>query len=1014
MVSRWGCDGGGGLLGASRRWWWQLLVLAVACYGGAHVGLALGLFDSQVSPFWPPTGIATAGFLVWGRSRWPAVAAATLAVHAPLDHDLRATALITAGSVLAPLLAATLLRRAQFRPELDRLRDALALVGLGSLAMTVSATFGTAAVLLAGASSSEAPSVWATWFTGDAVGAVVVTPFLLCLQAHCRAPRLRAWRAAEWLGTMALTAGATAVGFRSDHGLRFVVFPVLAVAAIRFQVRGAAPATLLAALVAAQTASQSMGIFRDVDEAHAMLALGLFNGCAAFTSYLSAALTADRARGLQALVVQSEQLERLVAGRTEELSGALAQLAQAQQIARMGSYQFDLVTGQARWSDQLYRLVDLPLDSPMSLQRYLELCHPDEREAVQAALAGALEHAEPFTLDHRLRRTDGSYRWLQLQGQAEHTSDGEVVGVRGTETDIDARKAAERRFQQLVEMAPDAMVFVDGEGVITQVNLQAESLFGYRRADLVGRPLEVLIPDRYHGAHRRHRQRFSAHPDMRPMGRDLELLARRSDGTEFPVEISLAPLETDEGTLVSAAIRDVTLRTQQRDELAYRGLHDALTGLPNRVLLADRLARAVAALERAPGTVAALAFLDLDRFKWVNDSLGHDAGDALLRAVAGRLALAVRPEDSVARFGGDEFVVLAEGLRGDDEAWALVDRLRSTVSEPVSLPDGQVVVPTVSIGLTTTDDPHADPAALLRDADAAMYRAKEQGRDRTAVFAPEIHSELSTRLATAGGLRTAVEQSQLSVHYQPIVSLLTGAPLAVEALVRWEHPERGTLLPGHFIGLAEETGQIGALDRSVILTACREFGELVTTTPAAHALTLNLNVSLRHLSTSALRQTLVEGLAAGGLQPHQVTVEVTESANLSGDDFTALLRMVRDLGARIAIDDFGTGFSALSRLAGLAVDTIKVDRSFVTDVHTSQRGQAIVAAMTQLSTALGATVIAEGVEHVEQAQALQRLGCTGAQGFLWSRGLPVEELSCWLPGPRIPEPRRDRQPVHGS
>jgi diguanylate cyclase (GGDEF)-like protein/PAS domain S-box-containing protein len=602
----------------------------------------------------------------------------------------------------------------------------------------------------------------------------------------------------------------------------------------------------------------------------------------------------------------------------------------------------------------------------------------------------------PFALDLRLRRADGSYRWLHCQGQAVRDGQGEVVGARGTATDVQESRSAERRFKQLVEMAPDAMVFVDDQGLITQINQQTERLFGYDRHELVGMPLEVLIPERYRGVHRHHREDFVMTPDLRPMGRGLDLLARRRDGSEFPVEISLSPLETDEGTIVTASIRDVTDRKLQQDELAYKGLHDSLTGLPNRLLLADRLARAITGLERTPGRCTAVVFLDLDRFKWVNDSLGHDAGDDMLRTVAARLSDALRSEDTVARFGGDEFVVLSSGLSGPGEALQLAERLRVAVSVPVSLQEGYIVVPTMSIGVTTTFDPHADPTALLRDADAAMYRAKDQGRDRTSFFAPEIHAEMSSRLATAGGLRSAIEQGQLRVHYQPIVSLTDGRPLAVEALVRWQHPARGLLLPAEFIELAEETGQIGALDRAVILTACREFGQLVASQASAADLTLNVNVSLQHLSTVQLRDTLLQGLAEGRLRPQQLTVEVTESADLSGDQFAGLLAMVKELGAKVAIDDFGTGFSALSRLGGLAIDTIKVDRSFVTDVHTSRRGQALVAAMTQLSAALGATVIAEGIEHESQADRLRVLGCQGGQGFWCSKGIPIRELASWL------------------
>ncbi|MGB8652097.1 MAG: EAL domain-containing protein [Mycobacteriales bacterium] len=993
----------------TRRWCGRLLVLAIAYYGGARLGLSLAIYHSQVTPFWPPTGIAVVGLLLWGRSLWPAVAIAAFAVNAPLSHGLVAPGLISVGNALAPVVAVTLLRRLSFRPTMTQLRDVGALVTAGGLAMLVSATVGTGALLLDGLAVGRAVPVWLTWWTGDAMGAVIISPFLLCLHQQRLSPAPTLRRAVEATGLLALTAATATLGFQSAIGLRFLVFSALAVAAVRFQVRGAAPATLIASLAATRAAAEGIGPFTGIGETRAMLALQLFNACLVLTAYLLAGLTAERERAHDALARQGGELERLVADRTEELRRALDQLAQAQQIARMGSFDFDLDTGEGQWSDEVYRLLQLPLDSPISLDACLARCHAEERTQAQELLERLVVSGEPFTLDHRMRRADGSYRWLSSHAQAVYGEDGTITGVRGTVTDVDARKTAERRFQQLVEMAPDAMVLVNGDGVITQVNLQTATLFGYSKDELVGQHLEMLIPERYRAVHPHYRKNFVAHPTLRPMGAGLDLHARRRDGSEFPVEISLSPLETDEGTLISAAIRDVTDRKQQQDELAYRGLHDALTGLPNRVLLGDRLARAVAGLQRNPGRLTTVVFLDLDRFKWVNDSLGHDAGDTLLRTVADRLSHAVRPGDTVARFGGDEFVVLSEGLGSGSEAFAMAERLRVAVSAPVTLQEGHVVVPTLSVGLTTTADPKADPAALLRDADAAMYRAKEQGRDRTAFFAPEIHAEIRSRLATAGGLRDAIAQGQLCVHYQPILSLATNLPLGVEALVRWRHPERGLLAPDEFVGLAEETGQVGALDRAVILTACREFGQFLAEHPESSSLRLNVNISLRHLSSALLRSTLLQGLSEGGLRPGQLTVEVTESADLSGEQFSALLAMVKELGVKVAIDDFGTGFSALSRLHGLGVDAIKIDRSFVTDVHTSDHLQALVAAMTQLATALQATVVAEGVETGAQAKALRELGCVAGQGYLWSKPVPIDELGRWLDGPAPVPAQRPHQ-----
>ncbi len=974
----------------------RLLAVAVAYYVGAQLGLQLALYNSQVTPFWPPTGIAMAAMLLWGRRVWPAVAVAAYLVNISLSESSWTPLMISAGNVAAPLLAVTGLQRARFNTELARLRDAAALVGIGSLAMGVSAGVGVCALLLDGLPTSAAAGVAATWWTGDTVGALIVTPFVLALVQQLRSPRPTRARLVEGVVLLTLVATCVEIGFRSTSGLRFLVFPVLAVAAVRFQLSGAAPATLLASLLATHAAASGAGSFAALNPTRAMVALSLFNGCITFTSYLLSALTADRARAQREQALWGDQLEQLVQARTEELSQALDQLTQTQQLAGLGSFSMDLATGSVFWSDELYRLMLQPVGSPMDLDSVLALCHPEDVLTVSSRVAESVSTGEAFAMDHRLRKADGSYRWLHCQGEVVRDATGEIVGIRGTTADIDDRKRAERRFAQLVEMAPDAMVFVGAEGVITQINRQTEVLFGYDRGELVGQPLEILIPTRFHSVHRQHREGFGAEPTVRPMGRDRTLMAVRRDGSEFPVEISLSPLETEDGQLVSAAIRDVTERQHQQDELSFRSLHDTLTGLPNRALLADRVQHALSSLGRGSTSMTTVVFVDLDRFKWVNDSLGHDAGDFLLCVVAERLSATVRPGDTVARFGGDEFVVLGTTLHDAQEAHAFADRLRQAVAAPVDLPGGYTVVPTVSVGITTATDPTTDPAELLRDADAAMYRAKEAGRDRTAFYVPGIQAVIEERLTTAGDLRNAIVQGQLRVHYQPVVDLSSGEVEAVEALVRWEHPTRGLVYPGEFIELAEETGQIESLDRAVIMRACREFGALADENSWARGVSLNVNVSLRHLSTARLREALAEGLAAGALPAGRLTVEVTESADLSGESFAALLDMVREIGSRVAVDDFGTGFSALSRLGGLGVDVIKIDRSFVTEVHTSPRARAIVSAMVRLASALDASVVAEGVEMPEQVAALRDLGCLAGQGFHWSPGLPIEQLGPWL------------------
>jgi diguanylate cyclase (GGDEF)-like protein len=455
-----------------------------------------------------------------------------------------------------------------------------------------------------------------------------------------------------------------------------------------------------------------------------------------------------------------------------------------------------------------------------------------------------------------------------------------------------------------------------------------------------------------------------------------------------------------DGRLIARSIRYAIERKRAQLQLAHQALHDALTGLPNRALFLDRLERSLMRGERRPVPVAVL-FLDVDTFKLINDSLGHEAGDDLLVQLARRLEGVVRPSDTVARFGGDEFTILCEQLASEYDAVAIARRVAEEIRHPFTV-EGHELFVTASVGIAYTQSPESDPTTLVRNADAAMYRAKERGGARYEVFDEVMRARAVRRLEMQSGLHRAVERGELHLHYQPQVNMRTGAIVGVEGLLRWEHPSRGLLEAGEFIALAEDTGLIKEIGEWVITVGCHQLrawqDDLGERAPS-----LSLNVSPAELSGVDIAGRIAAVLRETGASPAGLCIELTERGVLDDQDHAArALDYVRDLGVRIALDDFGTGQASIGYLDRFRIDVLKIDRSLLADLGPGWHRRRLVAATISMAMALGVSTVAEGVERSEQVRELLTLGCDVGQGFHFAPALPAGDLERLL--------RSDAQP----
>jgi diguanylate cyclase (GGDEF)-like protein/PAS domain S-box-containing protein len=628
---------------------------------------------------------------------------------------------------------------------------------------------------------------------------------------------------------------------------------------------------------------------------------------------------------------------------------------------------------------------------------YDAFVHPDDLAVTIATAADAiLAGRRTWSSKYRIRHGDGGWRWVHTRFSDFHDNPaigGIVANIRDVTDETlaeQALKESESRYRSMVETAAECISIHLLDGRIVFANPRMATLLGTTVEELEGSSIFDLVTEseRATAVTKFHRH----HEDIADQS---EFTLVKADGTSCDVLISSSPVRDGEGNVTGALsmMTDITERKLAEAENARLALEDSLTGVASRALVVDRVGQLVARQGRLHG-IAAVLFMDLDDFKQVNDSRGHSVGDQVLREVANRVQQSVRPQDTVGRYGGDEFVVILDRLDTVADAVVVAERIIEALGEPIVI-GGSSVTARASLGISFTPADSAD--SLMRDADLAMYRAKERGGGCFELFDASLGARVQERREFEGDLRTAVDNHEFQLHYQPVVGL-DGRLHGFEALARWHHPRRGMVPPAEFIPVAESTGAIVELGRWILEQASHDLDRWQQE-PGWSNLTMAVNLSGRQLVGPGIVDAVASVLASHRFSPNALCLEITESV-LMDDTFavTAALTSIHDLGVQLAVDDFGTGYSSLLYLRRFPVDALKLDRSFVSGINDNPLDSTIVRSVIDLAHSLGLTSVAEGVETGEQLVALQAMGCDLAQGFFWSPGIPADQVDSMLSG----------------
>jgi diguanylate cyclase (GGDEF)-like protein/PAS domain S-box-containing protein len=979
---------------SSFQWpdWRKTACLALAYAVLSKVVLAFFAVDGVTSIVWPPSGLALGALLLGGAKYWPGVLLGAFAGNLLAGSSALVSLSIASGNTLEALAGLCLLPRiGSFERGLTRLGHYLCLCRVALLSALVSAGVGNASLWLAGLLPLDALAHnFLKWWQGDVLGIILVTPLILVwrrLPEDWFSPR----RSLETLSCFALALLVGQVVFMGwfhdsvgSFGRPYVMFVFVAWAAVSFGVHGA---SLLIGVVALQALAGSLLGKGDFAAHFAQADL------TGFWIYMLVLSVVGMA--LAVLIAERMQIEQSLSTANDNLAGREALLQQIQDTASVGIFLVNMegrITHANQFMAEMFRW---PLDALIG-QEYTALVHPDEREIGRQRMAALLQsQITVVDLERHYWRADHSGFWGHLKGKRFFDVGGRQLGLVGVIADITERKKAEEEMELasvVYQSSGEAMMVTDADGTIVAVNPAFTQVTGYLPDEVIGRTPQVLRSGRHDKAF--YQSMWMA---LKTTGTWRgEIWDRRKSGEIYPKLLTITTTFNEAGLPLRrvALFYDITEKKKSEEVIWRQANFDSLTGLPNRQMFMDRLEQEIKKSHRAALPLA-LMFLDLDRFKEINDTMGHDMGDVLLKETAVRLSSCVRESDTVARLGGDEFTIILGGLDETGCVERIAQDILQRLAKPFVLGD-ELVYMTTSIGITLYPDDSDRVDALIKHADQAMYAAKALGRNRYSYFTPSMQESAQNRMRLANDLRSALAGNEFRVFYQPIVDMATGAIHKAEALIRWQHPVRGLVSPAEFIPIAEDTGMIMDIGDWVFYEAVRQVEAWRSTYCGDFQISVNKS-PVQFRREGSTHGLWVEYMQERGLPGQSITVEITEGLLMeAGATVSKRLLAFRDAGIQVSLDDFGTGYSSLSYLKKFDIDYLKIDQAFVRNLAPESQDMALCEAIIVMAHKLGIKVVAEGVETEVQRDLLTAAGCDFGQGYHYSRPVPAEAFEVLL------------------